>query len=303
MGGHDGVESRECVAGFDDGGVVGVAFGFAEPLGDDHGHEGGGDAVADGIGEEEGGVVLVEGGDVVDVSGDVGGGSVDDAQFDGVEFGHLGGEVFALDGGGGLELVVELGDLGLDAGDGHLGEAQVGAEALDGGLALGEGAEDGRGEVGVDGEGFDEDPLGAEESRGSVGGVAHEHEGGAEGLGEGFDEACEDDLGGLVVDRDEDGEVGGEPGGLLVGDAREGSGGGAHREGREGAVEGDGEPGVGVLDDVEVHARDRREVSGVLGVERESDGHWSRSLVRRGRRRGEDRMSGGSPGAREGAGA
>ena len=111
------IEVCEGLIGADDAvaGAVGVDFLGLEGAFEEDGEECGGHAVAHGIGDEEGDVVFIEACDVVDVTGDVGGGSEEDVEGDAIEAGELAWEEIDLEACGKAHFLIDLGDLGIEA--------------------------------------------------------------------------------------------------------------------------------------------------------------------------------------------
>lgn len=104
------VQAGEGFVGRDEAIAGGGDFLGFEGAFEKDGEEGGGHSVADGIGDEEAEVVFVEAGDVVDVAGDVAGGSEEDVEGSGADGGEGAGEEIGLEACGEAEFFIELGE-------------------------------------------------------------------------------------------------------------------------------------------------------------------------------------------------
>ena len=101
--------------------------------------------MADGVGDVEADVVLVEAHDVVDIAGDVGGGAEEDVEGGGMDVGEGTGKEVYLEAGGETHFLVHLFHLGIEAVIEFAEDGVFTAEGVDdgaGGEQAGEAAEE-----------------------------------------------------------------------------------------------------------------------------------------------------------------
>lgn len=201
----------------------GFALGLVQRVGEDHGEERGGDAVAHRVGHEECDVLVGEGAKAVNVAGDEVHRAVEDRE---VEAGHVGdgcaGEV-ALHARGHVHFGVEHFHLIAQAGLAAVRDGGFACERFDGGLAFAEG-EGHRGDGGVWGVAGEEEHAVLLE-HGPVCGILHQDDGGEVGVVKRFDQAIDEVFDQLRLGRindhcnDQSGEIfaGEEAGGVLDG--------------------------------------------------------------------------------------
>lgn len=123
------VEAVEDFVGRGDAVVVAANLAGLEGLLDEHGEEGGGHTVADGVGDVETEMVFIEPLDIVDVAADVAGGPEENVAVHAGQLGETLGEELPLGTSGEAEFFVELADLAHEA---ALVAAEDGELLLDG---------------------------------------------------------------------------------------------------------------------------------------------------------------------------